>query len=199
MVITMKSTRPYVLKARAQSVHETRERIMEAVLALANEAPLSALVLPEVAARSGVSVQTVLRQFGTREGLLDATQELASDRVRAEREVVPGDVPAAITNLFDHYELRGDGVLLLLGQEGWEPRAAKITSEGRRIHRNWVERVFAPLLADTADPGRGEILDLLVVACDVYTWKLLRRDRQLDRQDAESRVLRLVTSILQGA
>lgn len=194
----MKKTRSYVLQARAQTVRETRERIMEAVLAMATEKPLSALVLPEVAARSGVSVQTVLRQFGTREGLLDAAGELASERVRAERRVAPGDVPAAITNLFDHYESRGDGVLLLLAQESWEPRAADIADQGRHIHREWVEQVFEPLLAAATEPSRKETIDLLVVACDVYTWKLLRRDQKLDRKNAEARVIRLVSAILQG-
>jgi AcrR family transcriptional regulator len=172
---------------------------MEAVLAMATEKPLSALVLPDVAERAGVSVQTVLRQFGTREGLLDAAGELASERVRAERQVIPGDVAAAIINLFDHYELRGDGVLLLLAQESWEPRAADIASQGRRMHREWVEQAFAPVLAGAPAPSREEIIDLLVVACDVYTWKLLRRDQKLDRRQAETRVNRLVSAILQGA
>ncbi|MFP5313309.1 MAG: TetR/AcrR family transcriptional regulator [Actinomycetes bacterium] len=194
----MKKTRPYVLQARAQAVLETRERIMEATLAMATEKPLSALVLPDIAARSGVSVQTVLRQFGSRDGLLDAAGGLASDRVRNERQVVPGDIPAAITTLFDHYEARGDGILLLLGQEGWEPRAAKITAQGRAIHQDWVEQAFAPLVAPARGPDRGQTLDLLVVATDVYTWKLLRRDRKLDRKQAEAHMLRLVSAILAG-
>jgi hypothetical protein len=59
-----------------------------------------------------------------------------------------------------------------------------------------VTKVFAPFLASRADPDA--LTDLLVVATDVYTWKLLRRDRQLDRPQAEARVHQLLTAILKG-
>jgi hypothetical protein len=36
----------------------------------------------------------------------------------------------------------------------------------------------------------------LVVATDVYTWKLLRRDRRLGRQRTEERIRRLVDAVL---
>jgi hypothetical protein len=44
-------------------------------------------------------------------------------------------------------------------------------------HERWVERVFGPLL----DPGPRRHVQVLqlVAATDVYTWKLLRRDRDL--------------------
>ena len=56
--------------------------------------------------------------------------------------------------------------------------------------------VFAPFLAERSPTDREPLVDLLVVATDVYTWKLLRRDRRLTRRQAESRVRRLVESIL---
>ncbi|WP_187270659.1 TetR/AcrR family transcriptional regulator [Lacisediminihabitans profunda] len=192
----MKSTRPYEMRARADAAAQTRERIMAAAIELANEKPINALVLPDVATRAEVSVQTVLRLFGSRDGLLDAATESALESVRAERDVAPGDVAAAVGTLFDHYEVRGDGVLLLLGQERWEPRAAEITSAGRLLHREWVEGVFAPFLA--RDGERDATVDLLVAASDVYTWKLWRRDRCLSRPDAEARMLRLIGNILEG-
>jgi AcrR family transcriptional regulator len=198
MVIDMKSTRPYEMRARADAAAQTRDRIMGAAIELANEKPINALVLPDVATRAGVSVQTVLRLFGSRDGLLDAATESAMASVLAEREVVPGDVGAAIGTLFDHYEVRGDGVLLLLGQERWEPRAAEITSAGRRLHREWVAGAFAPYLAGAEDVERDATVDLLVAASDVYTWKLWRRDRCLSRPEAEARMLRLIGNILEG-
>ena len=49
-------------------------------------------------------------------------------------------------------------------------------------------------------PGRparfAALTDLLVVATDVYTWKLLRRDRKLSQAQVERRLLRLVAAIL---
>jgi hypothetical protein len=58
-----------------------------------------------------------------------------------------------------------------------------------------VATVFAPYL-DRAEPDDGPLLDLLVVATDVYTWKLLRRDRGLTRAATEARMLRLVEALL---
>lgn len=184
------------MRVRADTAAQTRERTLRATIELANEKPLNALVLPEIAERAAVSVQTVLRLFGSRDALLDAAAQSALASVVAERATVPGDVPAAIRTLIDHYERRGDGVLLLLGQESWEPRAAKITSAGRALHREWVTDTFAPFLAGGADPD--EAIDLLVIASDVYAWKLLRRDRRLTRPETESRMLHLIGMILNG-
>lgn len=186
------------MKARAESAEQTRTRIMEAAIELADEKPLLALALPEIAERAGVAVQTLLRQFGSRDGLLDATMHYARDQVLDERRITPGDIDSGIHTLVDHYEHRGDGVLLLLGQEAWEPRAAEVTATGKRLHAEWVAELFEPRLAATSTADRAAILDLLVVATDVYTWKILRRDRRLSRSETEKRMLRLVGAILEG-
>jgi AcrR family transcriptional regulator len=195
MVINMKTTRPYVMRSRAEQTAETRQRILQATLALAFERPIVGIALPDVAERAQVSVQTVLRQFGSREALFDAAQHAAETEVRGERESRPGDVGHAVTTIVNHYERRGDGVLLLLGQESWEPRAASITASGRRLHRDWVRNVFGPLLPPDA-PERETLTDLLVVATDVYAWKLLRRDRGLDPAETVARMRRMVAALL---
>lgn len=192
----MKTTRPYVMRARAAAAEETRLRILRAVIAATDDKPIASIVLSDIAERADVSVQTVLRQFGSRDGLLDAAVELAAKEVAEERATPPGDVDAAVRVLFDHYEARGDGTMRLLAQESWDERAMSITTRGRAVHRRWVEDVFAPLLADRTDGEQTELVDLLVVATDVYTWKLLRRDRDLSRAAAQRRVLRVINSIL---
>ena len=65
---------------------------------------------------------------------------------------------------------------------------------GRRLHRDWVEEVFAPQLAGRRD--REELVDLLVVATDLLTWKILRRDGGMDRSTTCKRMLRLVRAVL---
>ncbi|WP_185981579.1 TetR/AcrR family transcriptional regulator [Skermania sp. ID1734] len=191
-------TRTYTMRARAVAAEQTRERILEAVHDLALQKPFTAIALPEVAERAGVSVQTILRQFGSRDGLLDATTDFGRAQIVQERRVEPGDRVAAVRNVIDHYERVGDGILMILNQESWDARAKSITDSGKTFHRQWVEAVFAPLLADRPKAERVEALDLLVVATDIYTWKLLRRDRGLSRAATERRVLRLVNSILEG-
>lgn len=186
--------RRYTMTARARSVEETRTRILDATVALHTERLAGDIGLDDIAGRAGVSVQTVLRHFGTRDGLLDAALARGQEQVAAERQAPVGDVDAALRVLVDHYEERGDGVLVLLAQEGSEELARRITDSGRRMHRAWVEEVFAPHL-DGAD-DQDELTDLLVVATDVYTWKLLRRDRGLSRRQTEHRLRRLVDALV---
>ncbi|HEX9057487.1 MAG TPA: TetR/AcrR family transcriptional regulator [Ktedonobacterales bacterium] len=188
--------RPYVMKARADAKQETHQRILRAGTELLWEKVSPEITLDDIAERSGVSIQTVLRHFGTREKLFDAIESFLHQEVVAERQTPPGDVEAAIKVIFDHYELRGDAVMLMLAQEHWNERIRAGMDLGRRTHREWVERVFGPQVARYAGAKREELVDLLVVATDVYTWKLLRRDRQLERQHAEERVKRLIAAIL---
>lgn len=190
---TVNTGRSYTMTARARSVEQTRTRILDATVAVHQERLAAEISLDHVAARAGVSVQTVLRHFGSRADLVDAAIEHAQAAVVEERRTPVGDVQAAVHVLVDHYESRGDGVLVLLAQEGTEQLARRITEQGRALHRAWVEEVFAPFLDR---PDSGEVVDLLVVATDVYAWKLLRRDRGLSRDSTEARITRLVSTVL---
>ena len=191
----MKETRSYVMTARAESVAQTRERIVRAAIELANQGPLAAISLAAVAADAEVSVQTVLRQFGSRDGLIDAAVEVAHQQIAAERSVPSGDVPAALSALVDSYEAGGDSTILLLGQEQSDPRAAQIATGGRAFHRAWVEEVFAHQLGEPG-PEREEMIDMLVIATDVYTWKLLRRDRGLKKNVVRERMEKLAEAVV---
>lgn len=184
------------MRARAEAAAETRTRVLNAVISAADAKPMASIVLADVAELAGVTVQTILRLFGTRDGLFDAAVQYASNQVAEQRTTPPGDVPAAVRTLFDHYESRGDGVIRLLSQEAWDDRVRAITDQGRALHRRWVTDAFSPLMLDRPRPEQEELLDLLVVCTDVYTWKLLRRDRGLSRAQAERRVLRMTESLL---
>ena len=186
------------MTTRARTAEETRLRILEAVLELQEGRLVPEIGLNDVAEVAGVSVQTILRRFGSRAGLLEAAIELMSRRVVEERRAPVGDVTAAVRVIVDHYEQRGDAVLALLGQEHADQLVQRIARDGRALHRAWVEEVFAPLLPDSS-AARGELVDLLVVATDVYTWKLLRRDRRLGRVQTERRMHHLVSALLAGA
>jgi AcrR family transcriptional regulator len=191
----MKSSRTYTMTARARATEQTRHRILEATIALVGERLLSDISLDLIADRAEVSVQTVLRHFGSRVGLFAAAEAYGQTLIGEERQAPVGDVTAAVRVLVDHYERRGDAVLLMLAQESTEPVLASVTRNGKQLHRAWVATTFAPYLPEDADAA-DELLDLLVVATDVYTWKLLRRDRRLGRAHTEARVRRLVHALL---
>ena len=194
-VIVMKTTRSYTMTARAQAVEATRTSILDALVELAMTRLFTEIALDDVAARAGVSVQTVLRHFGSRDGLVDAAMSHALSSVADERQAPHGDVAAALRVIVDHYEERGRASLMMLAQEHSDPRLARITEDGRLLHRRWVEEVFAPLLPP-AQAAHDEAVDLLVVATDVYAWKLLRLDRALPRKQAQKRMERLVRAVL---
>ena len=183
------------MRARAESAGQTRTRIIRAAIDICMETMSLDFGLSEVAARARVSVQTLLRHFGSREGLLDAARRVAEAEVIDERRAAAGDAAAAVRAIAGHYERSGDWSLAMLAREGRDQRARQVTDRGRRVHRDWVEKVFGPQLA-RAPGDRAEIVDLLVVATDVYAWKLLRRDRRLSRPQVERRMLRMVNAIV---
>jgi AcrR family transcriptional regulator len=177
--------RPYRMVARAQAAERTRERILDAAVEVFFDEPTASISLDEVARRAGVTVQTVIRRFGGRDGLLAAAAERESEKVREEREVPPGDVDGALRVLVEHYERAGDRVLRMLAEEVRSVALRGIADRGRRMHRDWCEAVFAPALAGLSSAERARRLAQLVAVCDVYTWMLLRRQSGLSRNQTE--------------
>jgi AcrR family transcriptional regulator len=175
-------------------VETTRARIAEAMFDLASTHRLAEISLEDVAAEAEVSVQTVLRHYGSRSGLVEGAREYATARIEEERAAPVGDVDGAMRVLMDHYEKHGRMSLLFLAQEDDDTVIADITARGKRMHRDWVAEVFAPFVE-----GDEALLDLLVVATDVYTWKLLRLDRRLSRSRTQQRMTTLVRALLGAA
>lgn len=197
LVLThMKMARPYLMRARADSSEATRRRILDAAVDGLWRRRAAEVRLEDVATNAGVTVQTVLRIFGRKSALLTSASAQLRDRIIRQREsATPGDVAGTISALFDHYEDMGDFVIRNLADEEVLPEVRGVLEEGRRAHRLSMERQFAPQLARAGD--RGLLLDALVIACDVYTWKLLRRDAGRTRDDAEACVRFIVTRILE--
>lgn len=189
--------RPYRMVARAESAARTGERILDAAVEVFFEEPTASISLDAVARRAGVTVQTVIRRFGGRDGLLVAAAERESERVRREREVQPGDVEGAVSVLVAHYERTGDHVLRMLGEESRSAALRGIVDRGRRMHREWCEAVFAPALAGLGPAEHTRRLAQLVAICDVYTWMLLRRRSGLSRNQTELALRELLRPLTQ--
>lgn len=184
---------------RAQSAAETGERILDAAVELFWELPLESMTLDEVARRAGVTVQTVLRRFGSKEGLIHAATVRERQKVVAQRDSAPvGDVAGAVRVLIEHYEMLGDRVLKLLADEARSPALKEILEGGRQVHREWCARVFAPALAGLEGVERSRRMAQLVAVCDVYTWKLLRRDAGLSRRQTELALIELLKPLTAG-
>jgi AcrR family transcriptional regulator len=197
-VTAMNTKRAYTMTARAEAAEETRMRIVRSAFELQAARLTTEISLEDVAARAGVSVQTVLRRFGSKANLFEESLQVVNSDIAEERRAPAGDVAAAIKVLVDHYEKRGDFALLMLAQERAFEHVRRMSESGKRMHRAWVTEVFEPYLSDDGE-RREELVDLLVVATDVYTWKLLRRDRGHSRVQTEHRINTLVSALLSGA
>ena len=195
----MKTTRTYTMASRAKAAEETRLRILRAAFDLQSQSLASDIGLAAVAQAAGVSVQTILRRFGSRDGLFDEAIRYANETVAEERRAPVGDVVGALHVIVEHYERRGDFALMMLAQETTYEHVRRMSDAGKATHRAWVAEVFSPQLAHVTPAQREEATDLLVVATDVYAWKLLRRDRGLSRIQTEQRLNTLVTAILTAA
>lgn len=193
---TTASTRRYVMRARADAVGETRRSIIRAAIALVEERASLEFTLHDLAAEAGVSVQTALRHFGSRDAIVAAATELMQAEVVEERRAPAGDVRASVATIVAHYERRGDFVVRMLGREHHDERVRSLMEPGKQLHRAWVEECFAPQVDHLSHAARDDVTDLLVVATDVYTWHLLRRGRGLSRVRCEAQMLALVEAVL---
>ena len=184
------------MRARATSAAATRQRILNETTALLKTHFRADIHLDEVASAAQVSVQTILRLFGSRSALLEGAIEELGRHISEQRDhAAPGDIAGAIAGLFDHYEEVGDIVIRNLADEA-DPAMQPGINIGRTKHRQWVEQHFAPQLARHGSPVRDVLVDALVCACDVYTWKLLRRDMGRSRSDAEQTMAWTVKALL---
>ena len=180
------------MTTRALQADASRERILAAAAFLMKTHFRSDMRLEDVAATAEVSVQTILNKFGSKAELLDqALRRFISQIAKGRRSPEPGDTVGAIRALYDHYEDIGELVIRNL-MEAADPELAEI---GRRRHREWVELYFGADLP-RADPERARVVDALVACCDVYNWKLLRRDLGRSREDAQAVVLMTVRALL---
>ncbi len=188
----MKVNRPYNMKARAAAAEATRLRVLDVVGALLTTRFRSEIRLDDVATGAEVTVQTVLNLFGNRAALLEEGLDHLLRELRAQRlSATPGDVAGAISVLMDHYERFGDLVIRNLAERA-DPQLIKM---GRLGHRRWVQRQFGRTLERADAASRRTLTDALVCACDVYTWKLLRRDMCRSRAEVEATIVKMVNSI----
>ncbi len=187
--------RRYDMTKRTNSAEKTKERIVKSTENLLTTGPLAGVTLPAIAKGAKVTVQTVMRQMGSRDGCLSAVAKIVSERINSQRgHTKPGDVNSAVSTLMDHYESESALILNLLEQANKGETFAKRTTEsGRKYHRNWVVHCFGPLVGD----ARQERIDALVAATDIYIYKLIRLDIGRSIKATKAVINRLIRGILE--
>lgn len=164
------------MTARAEAVEATRDAICDAVIALWLDVPYDELTLDDIAKRAGTTRQTILRHYGSKQGVVLAAAKWYGPRIEAATEVDPGDIAGAVTAVVGQYEAMGDANIRMLEIEHRVPEAHELLEIGRAQHRHWVESSFAPFLDGLEWTQREHLVDALYAATEVTVWKLLRRD-----------------------
>ncbi|HVX32181.1 MAG TPA: helix-turn-helix domain-containing protein [Solirubrobacterales bacterium] len=184
--------RAYRQTRRADATERTRGAILDAAQELFRADPQLDPSLEAVAARAGVSTRTVIRQFGSKEGLLEAAIAAGVEAAQATRHAEPGDVEGAVRAIVDHYEAMGDDVMRWLSLAERLPVVRRVTERGTESHHEWVAEVFAPDLDGLPRGARRARRAALATATDVYVWHLLRRREGLGREATRAAMLALV-------
>jgi AcrR family transcriptional regulator len=188
--------RSYRQGARAEGALATGRQILAAFDACMRSGWFEEITLEEVAERAGVSVRTVIRRYGGKDGLLDAFVESFASTVAVQREAPSGEVGAAIERLVAVYEEWGDSVIRNLAEEPRHPALKRLLDVGRQRHRSITAQTYAPWLDRLTEPESRRALDALVAATDVYVWKLARRDMGRSREETAALLRQLVDALL---
>ena len=193
----MKSNRTYTMGSRADTVTATRERIARQAMALFLEHTYDDVTLAKIAKASGVSHQTVLNHYESKDGVVLAVAELLATETRSARyDAEPGDVAGAVRALVGDYERIGDANFRWAASERLEI-LSDLLDDARRGHQEWLAAMFGERLP-TTPAARRRVVHALHAATDVYSWKLLRRDLGLSRTETEKTMSDLVAGVLEG-
>ena len=184
------------MSARAAAAEATRERIVETAAAAFSEHWYEDVTIRGIARDAGVALQTVRNHYATKEELFVAAAERISESIETVRwGVEADDIDGALSTLMDDYERTGDSTLRMLAVEERVPVVQPHIATGRRKHQEWVTHVFPAALQGLRGAARSRRVAQLVVATDVYCWKLLRRDKGLDREQTLTAMRELVLAL----
>ncbi len=195
----MKSSRAYDGRFRAQQAAETAERVLvEAERLFATEL-FDRVTLGAVAQAAGVTIPTLQRRFGNKEGLFAACAARVTARVEGQRGTPPVEsLEKCIGEHVAHYEREGAMLWHLLRQEADVPLLQSPLAAGRARHRGWVETVFARSIARVSGRERRAHIDALVAVTDLFVWKLLRLDLGRTAADVEALMCTTAEAIAGG-
>jgi AcrR family transcriptional regulator len=193
----LKMTRKYDMSVRTQAAEMTSEEIIKVVGELWMKYSIKEITLQMVAQNAGVTVMTILRKYGSKEGLFEATIRADTAGIQdVRKESQAGNISQAISILMKEYEYAGPAVIRTLAVENDLPVAAKILKKGRELHKEWCQRIFAQYLPASNDKEYQIMLGAFYAATDVYKWKLLRNDLGYSQKETEKIFIKTVRGII---
>jgi len=196
--MTDREPRRYRQVARAQARERTRDALLDAADEEFYRGSWPDVSLEALAKRAGVTKQTLLRHYGSKEGLLLHTLLRNATQVHDQRWSAPrGDVSGAVENLLDHYEVWGERSLRIgAWLNGGSSPLSMFSRAAREVHYNWVEHAFGPYLENLQGRARARRRAALVAICDVQTWWLFSHDLKLERSEIHTIVTDMIDRVL---
>ena len=190
-------TRPYRQVARAEARQRTRDALIAAAQGEFFAGRWEEASLEAIAASARVTKQTLLRHFGSKDGLLERALERGFNEVRDQRFNAPsGDVAGAVENLLDHYERWGERAIRIGAVDGLGEVAGGLGRRARQLHYDWVEHAFGSSLERLSAKDRGRRQAALIALCDVHTWWLLSHDLELPRGEVRATLIDAIEGLI---
>jgi AcrR family transcriptional regulator len=177
--------RRYKQVARAQAREHTRDALLNAADEEFYRGSWPNASLEALAKRAGVTKQTLLRHYGSKEGLLLHMLVRSATQVHDQRWSAPrGDISGVVDNLLDHYEVWGERSLRIgAWLNGGSSLLSMFSRAAREVHYNWVAHAFGPSLESLEGQARARRRAALIAICDVQTWWLFSHDLKLERSE----------------
>jgi AcrR family transcriptional regulator len=191
--------RSYKQVARAHAQERTRDALLDAAIEEFFGDRWQKTSLEKLSAKAGVTKQTLLRHFGSKDGLLLQAIVRSGSQIFDQRWSAPaGSIEGAVENLLDHYEAWGERTLRIgTWREGSAP-LAQLSRMARQVHYDWVGYVFDPWLKDLPEPARSRRRATLIALCDVHAWQLLTRDLGLERAEVLATLTSAIEAVVAG-
>jgi AcrR family transcriptional regulator len=201
MAVASNETRPYRQKLRAEQQAETRQRIIEAAVALHLERGPAQTSINAVAERAGVNRVTVYRHFPDARTLLEACsaharrinpppdldrwRQIDDPRRRAE---------VGLAQLYDYFRRTEAAWSNVLRDAELAPLVKEMAEERRLTYLREARDVL--LAAWPKRPARRPLLRaVLGLAVDFHTWQTMCRREELDDRTAVALMVRLSTAV----
>jgi AcrR family transcriptional regulator len=173
--------RPYDNRLREEQATRTRERILEAVMALLAEVGSQGVTMATIAARAGVSEPTIYRHFGSREGLHEAidrhfTAEVGLPPVPPRVEDLPETTAALFARFQDHAEVVRAALRAGVTRE--------MRERGRRARNQKMRELLSEQCAHLSAAEAKAVAAVYRVIISWETWETLTGEQGVEAADA---------------
>jgi AcrR family transcriptional regulator len=189
--------RAYTQVARAEAQERNRDALIDAAAQAFFSGRWEQMSLTEMSVSAGVTKQTLLRHFGSKQGLLEQMLQRGYDQVRDQRWAAPtDDLAGAVDNLLDHYEQFGERSLAIGSGVGANPAVAELGRVARQLHYDWIDHAFGHWLNRKRGNSRIRCRASLIALCDVQAWWIWSHDLGLARADVRATLIQVLQTLL---